>query len=129
MAMLGRPYALAGEVVHGAGLGHTIGFATANVVPPIGQALPAEGVYAAAVVHDGTRTAAAVNIGRRPTVHGNGKLLIEAHLLDFDGDLYGRTISIQFLQRLRGEQRFMGLDGLVAQLGKDVLAVRSLLPS
>lgn len=122
--MLGHPYALSGTVVRGAKLGRTIGFPTANVEPPIGRVLPSGGVYAATVVCDGRRFAAAVNIGRRPTVEGNGRLLIEAHLLEFDGDLYDSRISIEFNRRLRSEQQFDGLDALVAQLRRDIENVR-----
>lgn len=117
---LGRPYTLDGPVVHGSGLGRTIGFPTANVDPPPGRVLPANGVYAAMVMlAGGSRHRAAVNIGVRPTVEDHGSLLIEAHLLGFDGDLYDQTISIGFRLWLRGEQHFGSLDALVAQLARD----------
>jgi len=122
---LGRPYALRGIVVHGAGLGRTIGFATANVEPPLGRVIPSRGVYAARVtISDGSEHDAAVNIGHRPTVAGDGRLLIEAHLLDFDDDLYETSITIAFRRWLRAEQRFSGIDELVEQLARDVAEVR-----
>jgi len=122
---LGRPYSLRGDVVHGAGLGRTIGFATANVRPPEGRLIPARGVYAARVtLQDGSAHTAAVNIGHRPTVEGNGRLLIEAHLLDFDADIYDTPITIAFERWLRSELRFSGIDELVAQLALDIADVR-----
>lgn len=119
-AQLGRPYAIDGIVVHGSGLGRTIGFPTANIPPPADQVLPAGGVYAATVtIGDGSSHRSAVNIGVRPTVEDHGSLLIEAHLLDFDGDLYGQRLRVAFNLWLRGEQHFGSLDELVAQLARD----------
>ena len=122
---LGRPYVLASEVVHGSGLGRTMGFPTANLWPPAGRVIPAKGVYAAhAVTADGRRHVAAVNIGERPTVEVNGRVLVEAHLLDFDEDIYDTRISIEFRRWLRGEQRFDSIDALIAQLEQDVVRAR-----
>lgn len=122
---LGRPYALTGQVVHGSGLGRTIGFPTANVWPPEGRVIPAKGVYAASVTTAAGRTrGAAVNIGERPTVEVDGRLLIEAHLLDFDEDIYDTRITIEFLRWLRGEQRFGSVDELITQLELDVVRAR-----
>jgi riboflavin kinase/FMN adenylyltransferase len=125
---LGEPYALRGEVVHGSGLGHTIGFPTANVPPPIGRLLPALGVYAATVRLPGGAThRAAVNVGVRPTVELAGSVLIEAHLLDFDADIYGVQLDVRFRERLRGELRFASVDELIAQMHDDVAATRTAL--
>lgn len=122
---LGRPYALVGEVQHGAGLGRTIGFPTANLLPPAGRVVPGRGVYAATVtLADRSEHIAAVNIGVRPTVELHGQLMIEAHLLDFDADIYGQDIRVAFHRWLRGEQQFGSLDKLVAQLAKDTTRVR-----
>ena len=119
-AQLGRPYTIDGIVVHGSGLGRTIGFPTANIPPPGDQVLPARGVYAAMVtVGDGSVHRAAVNVGVRPTVEEHGGLLVEAHLLDFDDDLYGQRLRVAFHLWLRGEQHFGSLDGLIAQLARD----------
>jgi riboflavin kinase / FMN adenylyltransferase len=125
--LLGRAYTLSGEVVHGAALGRTIGFPTANILPPSGMVIPADGVYAAHVAVDGLRAKAAVNVGRRPTVDGGGPLLLEAHLLDIDTDLYGKTMEIAFIRRLRCERRFDGLPDLTRQLHADVARVREIL--
>jgi riboflavin kinase/FMN adenylyltransferase len=97
-----------------------LGFPTANLIPPEGFAVPGHGVYACRVGEH----MAAVNVGVRPMfVTGRGEL-IEAYLIDFDGDLYGQTISIEFLKRLRGERRFDSVDTLVAQMHRDVEQTR-----
>lgn len=124
-AWLGSPYTLSGEVVHGSGLGHTIGFPTANVDPPAGRAIPTRGVYSAVVsLPDGRTHAAAVNVGVRPTVEQHGALLVEAHLLDFDEDIYGQRIDIGFRQWLREEVAFGSVDVLIDQLGLDAARAR-----
>lgn len=122
---LGRPYSLRGEVVHGSGLGRTIGYPTANVPPPPDRLLPALGVYAGtARLPGGSEWCCAINVGVRPTVELAGTVLIEAHLLDFDGDLYGDRIDVAFHERVRGELRFESVDALVAQLQHDVERIR-----
>ena len=122
---LGRPFTISAEVVHGAGLGRTIGFPTANLAHTDGLVHPRNGVYDAIVtLDDGTSYDAAVNIGVRPTVETDGHPLVESHLLDFDGDLYGRTITVGFRKFLRPERRFEGIDQLVEQLHRDVEQVR-----
>jgi len=119
--LLGAPFLVAGEVAHGDERGRMLGFPTANLVPPEGFAIPGHGVYAArATTTDGGRHVAAVNVGVRPMfVTGRGEL-IEAYLVDFEGDLYGSVLRIEFLKRLRGEKRFGALDELVEQMGRDV---------
>ena len=127
--MLGRPYSLCGRVVRGAQLGRTIGYPTANLqaLEP-DQLLPATGVYAVQVRHQGLWHPAMLNIGYRPTVDGNStQLHIEAHLFDFMGDLYDASLELSFVARLRDEQRFDGLDALKAQLYRDEQQARSLL--
>lgn len=128
-AMLGRRYEVRGEVVQGDQRGRTIGFPTANIAFEPGRAWPAKGVYAAwAELPDGRRVEAAVNIGMRPTFHQHAEQpLLEAHLLDFDGDLYGQRLHIQFEAFLRSEQRFSGIDEIAAQLKKDIEAARAAL--
>jgi riboflavin kinase / FMN adenylyltransferase len=117
---LGGPFLFEGEVVHGDKRGRELGFPTANIVPDDRLAVPGHGVYAA-WAHG---KPAAVNVGVRPTfVTGRG-LLIEAFLLDFDGDLYGETLRVAFLERLRGEKRFESVDDLVAQMERDVEQAR-----
>lgn len=116
--MLGRPYSLTGKVVSGRRLGRTIGVPTANIEPPAGMVIPATGVYAGRIgQHIGV-----VNIGYRPTVDPrlDAPLSIEVHILDFEGDLYGRTLTVEFLERLRGEQKFGSLEELKAAIANDI---------
>ncbi|MDR9450720.1 MAG: bifunctional riboflavin kinase/FAD synthetase [Acidimicrobiia bacterium] len=120
---LGRPYELRGVVEAGDGRGRTIGFPTANLSFSEELAVPARGVYAVRVIVGHLLIPGVVNIGVRPTFGGGG-LVVEVHLLDFDGDLYGRQLSVQFHARLRDEQRFGGIDELVAQIDRDVETAR-----
>ena len=119
---LGRPYCIAGQVVQGAGRGRTLGFPTANVQPDRGV-LVAPGVYACWIVSERERHAAVVNVGMRPTF-GETVLVIEAHLLDFSGSLYGRALRVEFISRIREERRFPGPDALREQIGRDIAAAR-----
>lgn len=120
---LGRPYAIAGQVTAGAGRGRTLGVPTANIESdrPV---LVARGVYRGRTHVDGRSHATVVNIGVRPTF-GETILAVEAHLLDFTGDLYGRRIRLDLLDRLRDEMRFPSVDELKAQIARDIAAVRS----
>jgi riboflavin kinase / FMN adenylyltransferase len=119
---LGGPFLFEGEVVEGDRRGRELGMPTANIVPDDALAHPGHGVYAAwAHGHP-----AAVNVGVRPTFDTGRGLLVEAHLLDFDGDLYGQTLRIAFLQRLRGEKRFESVDDLVVQMRRDVDQAREI---
>lgn len=125
--MLGRPWSLAGTVVHGEQRGRALGFPTANIEVP-GLALPPFGVYAAQVVAAGRRHPAVVNLGLRPTISPRAvQPLLEAHLLDFSGDLYGQTLEVIPLAHLRGEQRFSSMETLREQIARDVAAARSTL--
>lgn len=128
-AMLGRRFELRGTVVEGDQRGRTIGFPTANIPVSKQMAWPADAVYAGWYIRsDGSRHMAAVNIGRRPTFYEHAEQsLLEAHLLDFDGDLYGETARVEFEKFLRSEQRFDGIDALAAQLKLDIQATRDLL--
>ena len=119
--LLGAPFLIAGEVAHGDKRGRTLGYPTANLVPPEGFAIPGHGVYAArATTAQGDTHVAAVNVGVRPMfVTGRGEL-IEAYLVGFDGDLYDSVLRIEFLKRLRGEKRFGAVEQLVEQMGRDV---------
>ncbi len=121
-ACLGRPYSLSGDVIAGDRRGRTIGFPTANITAGE-QIVPADGVYAGRVVFHGDTYVAAISIGHTPTFHGTGQR-IEAHLLDFDGDLYDQAIRIEFEHRLRDQQAFDSPEALVRQLHRDVEAVR-----
>jgi len=120
---LGTPFQVRGEVVHGDKRGRTLGYPTANLVPDPLYVTPGHGVYACRARLDGPDAElvfpAAVNVGVRPQfVTGRGEL-IEAYLLDFDGDLYGVELRLDFLTRLRGERRFDSVDALVGQMGRD----------
>lgn len=121
--LLGQPFELGGEVIHGDARGRELGFPTANLLPPEGMACPGHGVYAA--IADGVHPAA-VNIGVRPTFKTGRGELIEAYLLDFDGDLYGRRLQLRFLERLRGERRFDSAEALVEQMHEDVARTREI---
>ena len=125
--LLGDPFTLAGEVVHGDERGRELGYPTANLVPDAAFVTPGHGVYAArATTSAGEIVPAAVSIGVRPTfVTGRGEL-IEAYLLDFDDDLYASRLEIAFLKRLRGEKRFESVDALVDQMALDVDAARAI---
>lgn len=128
--LLGYPFIATGIVRQGDARGRTIGFPTANIAPdPARHALPATGVYA---VRAGLRTTggtvwhpAVANLGRRPTFDGE-RLLLEVHLFDTQLDLYGRRLDVAFLERLRGETRFAGIDALKAQIARDCAAARRL---
>lgn len=126
-ALLGRSFAVVGEVVHGDHRGRTIGFPTANVAVDPHHLLPADGVYACEVtLADGSTHPAVTNVGVRPTF-GVLNRTVEAHLLDWSGDLYGQTIRVAFITRIRGEQKFSGIDELRAQIGRDADRGRELL--
>jgi riboflavin kinase/FMN adenylyltransferase len=126
-ALLGAPFRLRGAVAHGEKRGRELGFPTANLVPDPALVCPGNGVYATRVSWEGESElrCAATNVGVRPTFETGLGLLVEAFVLDFAGDLYGRPLTIEFLGRLRGEQRFASADSLVEQMHLDVAAARS----
>jgi riboflavin kinase / FMN adenylyltransferase len=127
--MLGRLHEVRGLVSHGDHRGRELGFPTANVAVPGDILLPADGIYAGWFERaDGAVHPAAISLGRRPTFYEQAHAsLLEAHLLDFDGDLYGEHVRVRFQQRLRGEVRFESVDDLVAQISKDCDAARDAL--
>jgi riboflavin kinase/FMN adenylyltransferase len=123
--LLGRPHELRGTVTAGDRRGRELGFPTANVAAPPEILVPADGIYAGWYVRDGGPAfPAAISVGRRPTFHADGPSLVEAHVLDFDGDLYGEAARVRFVARLRDELRFDSVDALVAQMARDVEATR-----
>jgi riboflavin kinase/FMN adenylyltransferase len=132
--LLGSRFRLSGEVVLGDGRGKDLGFPTANLKPPERKVIPGNGIYACWAylspneTVDNQRVAAAVNVGTRPTF-GGSELLIEAHLLDFDQDLYGARLTLEFVDRLRAEVEFDGADALVEAISKDIEHVRNVLAS
>jgi riboflavin kinase / FMN adenylyltransferase len=119
---LGAPFMVEGTVVEGDRRGRTLGFPTANLVPDDSLVVPGHGVYAAFA----NGQPAAVNVGVRPMFETGRGLLIEAYLIDFDGDLYGQILRVAFVERLRGERRFPGVEDLIAQMHRDVEEARRL---
>jgi riboflavin kinase / FMN adenylyltransferase len=127
--MLGRPHEVRGLVSHGDHRGRELGFPTANVAVPGDILLPADGIYAGWFERaDGSVHATAISLGRRPTFYEQAHAsLLEAHLLDFEGDLYGEHVRVRFVARLRGEAKFDSTDALVAQIGEDCDDAREVL--
>jgi riboflavin kinase/FMN adenylyltransferase len=123
---LGRPFSITGTVVEGNKRGRTIGIPTANLQLWEGHAFPAHGVYAGHAWVNGVPVQAVTNIGVRPTFGGDTQTFIEAHLLDFDADLYGQNLKLDFLARLRSEKKFNGIQELVAQIHTDIANAREL---
>ena len=122
-AMLGRPYALTGTVVHGRGVGKSeLCVATANIEPPAGLALPPHGVYATTATVAGQSWPALTDFGTHPTFGASPTPLFETHLIGFTGELYQKTLQIDFLARLRGEQTFASPQDLKAQIARDLAA-------
>ena len=126
--LLGRDYAVIGEVIAGQKLGRTLGTPTANIALETTNRL-AFGVYAVRAIVDGAAYGGVASFGARPTVAQDGAPLLEAHLFDFDGDLYGKFIEVQFVDRLRGEEKFAGLAELTAAMEADKAAARRALAS
>lgn len=126
--LLGHCYGLHGPVVHGDSRGHDLGFPTANISYPAEKLLPANGVYACKVWIDGVRHAGAINVGVRPQFHeGADRPLVEAYILDFNRDLYGEDVRLEFVARLRDEHKFASVDGLIEQMQRDVQRAREIL--
>lgn len=127
--LLGHPYSISGRVVPGDGRGKTIGFPTANIEPDFQYKLiPLNGVYAAQCTVDSAVYKAVINIGVRPTFDNGHDRKIEAHLLDYRGDLYNKTISIRFLARIRDEQKFGSIVELTDQIHNDIATALTHLP-
>jgi riboflavin kinase / FMN adenylyltransferase len=117
--LLGRPYSISGEVVKGDQLGRTLGYPTANLsIQSSYKLIPGEGIYAVTVDCEGTRFGGMLYIGNRPTLE-NKKLAIEVNIFDFDQDIYGTTITVNFIKFLRGDMKFANLDLLKEQLAQD----------
>jgi riboflavin kinase / FMN adenylyltransferase len=133
---LGEPFLFEGEVVTGDRRGRELGMPTANLVPDDAYVCPGHGVYAAVANVSPTPAHAAeprasghptaVNVGVRPTFDSGRGLLVEAHLIGFDGDLYGQRLRIAFLERMRGEKRFDSVDALVEQMQRDLVQAREI---
>jgi riboflavin kinase/FMN adenylyltransferase len=124
--LLGHRWFVLGEVVHGEKRGRDLGYPTANIqLPP--QVPLAEGIYAVRVAVDGHIYAAVANFGRRLQFHENAPPLLEPHLFDFSGDLYGKTLGVEFLARLRGEAKFDSVEALIAQMDRDSTDARQII--
>ena len=123
--LLGRPYTLTGEVVHGRKLGRTIGYPTANLATHPSLLIPAAGVYAGQATLEGGRIfPAAISIGTNPTVTDNGLLTVEAFLMDgFDEEIYGQALTLSFVQFLRGTVKFESLEALLEQMAADIAQI------
>ena len=128
-AFLGHPHVLTQTVGHGRQLGRTIGIPTANLVAPPHVLLPKRGVYAAKItLPDGRAFGGVTNVGVRPTVNNGQDVTVEPWILDFDGDLYGQAIRVEFFQRLRDERKFESLDALRSQIETDAVKTREAYP-
>jgi riboflavin kinase/FMN adenylyltransferase len=127
--LLGRPLEVRGTVVEGDRRGRELGFPTANVAVPARCCVPADGIYAGSFRGaDGIERMASISLGRRPTFYESADTsLLEAYVLDFDGDLYGQSAAVRFVRRLRGEVRFESADALITQIAQDVEATRRVL--
>lgn len=117
--LLGYHPMIEGLVVEGEKRGSTIGFPTANLAVPADLSIPNRGVYAARAEVDGSVYKAAVNIGNKPTFHADYPICVEAHLIDFNGDVYGRQVRLFFLRKIRDEKKFAGVEELMAQITRD----------
>ena len=126
--LLGRPYHITGTVVHGRGSGAAFGIPTANLDVPPALLCTGEGVYGCRTVIDGRACNAAVCIGIPPTFEGRAKQQVEAHILDFDGDVYGRAITLEFVQFIRPNRVFASLDELIATLRDNIATIRDSQP-
>ena len=122
--LLGQPYSLSSTVTHGKKLGQKLGFPTINQSPQTGKILPASGVYITRMWLDGECFAGISNVGSRPTVELDAIENCETHLLNFDRDIYGKTVTIEFLERLRGEVRFSSVDHLRQAVSRDIETAR-----
>jgi riboflavin kinase / FMN adenylyltransferase len=126
--LLGHCYGLHGPVEHGDGRGKQLGFPTANIQYPRQKVLPANGVYACRVWVDSEAHRGAINVGVRPQFHASAEHpLVEAYILDFDRDIYGQDVRLEFVERLRAEQKFPSVDALIAQMQRDVEQTRRVL--
>lgn len=122
--LLGRHYSITAKVRSGRRIGSTIGFPTANIHPEEYLILPSHGVYITKTLIDGILYNSVTNIGINPTFEGLEKVSVETHILDFDGDLYGKVIEVFFISKIRGEKKFKDKEALIAQIKSDVEAAR-----
>jgi len=128
-ADLGRPFSITGPVIHGDGRGHTINLPTANIQIPVDKIMPAYGIYACRAWVNGQPHLAATSLGVRPTFYGDNlpAPTIEAHLLDFNQDLYGQAVKLEFMEYLRPEEKYASVEALLGQIRKDIERTREIL--
>lgn len=125
--LLGRPYAVFGEVLHGKKLGRTLGFPTMNLIPSTEKLLPVYGVYLTRTKVDGQWFDGVTNIGLRPTVDSDKRVSVETHLFRYDGDLYGKQVEVQFYDFLRPEQKFADVEQLKKAMHEDFVKAKAML--
>ena len=125
--MLGRPYFVTGEIVHGRQLGRTLGIPTINQIPPKEKLLPPFGVYAARVFLEGKTYYGIANIGKKPTIEGENPVGVETHIFDFFQDVYGKNVRVELLKFLREEQKFHSVEQLKKRMEQDIVMVRKML--
>ncbi len=118
--MLGRPFSVVGEVIHGRQLGRQLGMPTVNILPSEGKLLPPNGVYASTVEIEGKEYTGVTNVGYKPTVGDKNQLGIETYIIDFEGDLYGKVLEVKLLQFMRPEQKFLSVQELKTQMHQDM---------
>jgi riboflavin kinase/FMN adenylyltransferase len=124
---LGRPYLLEGRVVHGDAIGHELGFPTANLEIDPTKLVPSDGVYAAHAILNGKKFKAALSIGTKPTIRDGGDRVVEALLIDFEGDLYDQNLKIECMTYLRPQEKFGSMDELKNAMARDVSVIREIL--
>ncbi|MGN0379450.1 MAG: riboflavin biosynthesis protein RibF [Butyrivibrio sp.] len=123
--LLGYPFTIIGEVVHGNEFGRTMGFPTANIIPPEDKLLSPNGVYASKIIIDGTEYCGVTNVGVKPTVEADGPLTVETFIIDFYDDIYGKTIEVQLIHFQRPEMKFADSEMLKKQLSQDIEFAKS----
>ncbi len=123
--LLGYPYFVTGTVLHGNHIGRTIGVPTINQLPPAEKLLPPNGVYVTEVYAEGRKYRGVTNVGCKPTIAGENPVGVETHLLDFAADIYGKSVTVEFLSRVRGERKFPSVDALREQLQNDIAYARA----
>lgn len=122
--LLGYRYFVSGKVKHGKQIGRTIGIPTVNLIPPEEKLLPPFGVYITEVLIDGKRYYGVTNVGCKPTIEGNNPVGVETHVLDFKEDVYNQVVTVEFLRKIRPEQKFDSIEKLKEQMKKDVAFTR-----
>jgi len=125
--LLGRPFAISGMVVHGAGRGTTIGVPTANIEPDEAYIIPANGVYAVRLIINGKSFDGVMNVGVKPTFEQGSERTLEAHIFQFDQDVYGQRIRVEFIDYLRAERKFSSVQQLISQIQSDILSAKTIL--